>query len=110
MSGYGDGRVYRQATSKNWWLEYWVDGERYRESSGTPDRKDAEAILKRRITEKLAHHAGLTTFVGPQNTPISYLLNMLLDDYRIRGRRSLAETRYHLEAVRRLLGDCCQRR
>jgi integrase len=62
--------------------------------------------LKRRITEKSAHHAGSTTFVGPQNTPITDLIDMLLDDYRIRGRRSLPETRYHLEAVRRLLGGC----
>ena len=84
-AGYGDGRIYRQATSKNWWMEYWVDGVQYRESSGSPDQKTAEAFLKHRITEKSAHHAGLTTFVGPQNTPITYLLDMLLDDYRIRG-------------------------
>jgi hypothetical protein len=67
-------------------MEYWVDGVRYRESSGTPDRKTAEALLKHRITEKAAHHAGLTTFVGPQNTSITDLIDMLLDDYRIRGR------------------------
>jgi integrase len=106
MAGYGDGRVYHRTGSKHLWIEYWVDGVQYRESSGSQDRRTAEALLKRRITEKSAHHAGLTTFVGPQNTPITDLLDMLLDDYRIRGRRSLSETRYHLEAVRRLLGGC----
>jgi integrase len=78
----------------------------YRESSGSEDVQVAKALLRQRIAEKASSQAGLSTFIGPQNTDLGDLLDTLLDDYRIHGRRSLATTMYHLQAVRRLLAGC----
>jgi hypothetical protein len=77
-----------------------------REFSGTDDEGLAKASLQRRIAEKKAALAGLMGFTGPQRTTVEDLIGWLLDDYRIRQRRSLPDTNYHLQAVRRLLGDC----
>jgi integrase len=106
MAGYGDGRIYRQATSKNLWVEYWFEGVQYRESTGTDDEGLAKAFLQKRVAEKRAAMARLMGFTGPQRTTVEDLIGWLLEDYRIRQRRSLADTNYHLQAVRRLLGDC----
>ena len=106
MAGYGEGRIYRQATSKNLWIEYWFNGVQYRESTGTDDEGLAKAFLHRRIAEKRAAMAGLMDFTGSQRTTVEDLIGWLLDDYRIRQRRSLAETNYHLQPIRRFLEGC----
>src|SRR5262245_5572838 len=106
MRGYGEGRLYKQATSKHWWVEYWFRGVQYRESTSTEDEGLAKAFLQKRIAEKRAALAGLMDFSGPQHTTVADLANQLLEDYRIRQRRSLTDTNYHLQPVRHLLGDC----
>lgn len=103
---YGDGRIYVRSGSSNQWIEYWVNGVQYRESSGSPDERVAAVLLKRRIAEKRASQYGLADFVGPQRVTVKELLDGLLDDYRIRGRKSMAETYYHLQPIRRLLEGC----
>jgi integrase len=102
---HGEGRVYERPGSGNLWIEYWVDGVQYRESSGSPDARVAAGLLKHRIAEKQASRHGLADFVGPQRTTVAELLDNLLEDYRIRGRKSLADTYYHVQAVRRHLAD-----
>ena len=101
-----EGRVFQRSGSQNYWIAYYVDGIEYRESSGSPDERVARELLRQRVAEKAASQAGLATFVGPQNTEITDLLDALLNEYRIKGRRSLATTNYHLQAVKRLLGGC----
>jgi integrase len=103
---YGQGIVYSRPESKFLWVEYWVDGQRYRESTETSDRKAAQRFLDRRIAEKMSHQAGLSVFIGPQTTPLNHLLDLLIEDYRIRGRKSLATTSYRLAAIRGHLGEC----
>jgi hypothetical protein len=88
MKRYDDGRVSSRPESKFLWVEYWVDGKPYRESTGTADEKEAQRFLARRMAEQAAHQTGFTVFIGPQNTPLKHLLDLLLEDYRIRGRRS----------------------
>jgi integrase len=102
---YGEGRIYERSGSRNLWVEYWVNGTQYRESSGSPDVRVANAFLKHRIAEKQADQHGLADFVGPQRATVEELLDGLLDDYRVRGRKSLADTRYHVQAVRRHLSS-----
>jgi integrase len=103
---YGNGSVYSRPESKFLWIDYWVDGKHYRESSGTTDQKEARRLLDRRIAEKMSHQVGLSVFIGPQNTPLNHLLDLLLEDYRVRGRKSLPETSYRLAAIRVHLGEC----
>ena len=42
----GQGRVYKRMNSNYWWISYCSRGKEYRESSRSPDRKQAERLLK----------------------------------------------------------------
>ena len=74
-----------------WWVRYKVNGKSYEESSGSADRRKAEKLLARREAE-----LGLGHFIAPnvKRTTVAELADMLRDDYRVNGRRSLrrAET------------------
>ncbi len=74
-----------------WWVRYKVNGRVYEESSGSTDRRKAEKLLARREAE-----LGLGHFVAPdmKRTTVADLADILRDDYRVNGRRSLrrAET------------------
>ena len=74
-----------------WWVRYKVNGECYEESSGATDRRNAEKLLARREAE-----LGLGAFTAPdvKRTTIEDLAQILRDDYKVNGRRSLrrAET------------------
>jgi len=69
-----------------WWIRYKIDGKTYEESSGSRDRRKAEKRLATREAE-----LGRGIFVAPnlKNTSVQELADMLRDDYRINGRRSL---------------------
>src|SRR5437899_6426800 len=77
-----------------WWVRYKVDGKTYEESSGSRDRRKAEKRLATREAE-----LGRGIFVTPslKLTTVDELADMLRDDYRINGRRSLrrVETSLH---------------
>ena len=85
-----------------WWLQYSVRGKRHRESSGSANRADAVRLLRRRIAEAQAGKA-----IGPQieRTTLGDLCNMVLDDYRARGRRSLVRAEFAIAHLRRFFGD-----
>jgi integrase len=74
-----------------WWVRYKVSGRCYEESSESSDRRKAEKLLARREAE-----LGLGRFTAPdvKRTTVEDLAQMLRDDYRVNGRRSLrrAET------------------
>jgi site-specific recombinase XerD len=74
-----------------WWVRYKVNGTCYEESSGSTDRRKAEKLLARREAE-----LGLGSFTAPdvKRTTMEHLAQILRDDYRVNGRRSLrrAET------------------
>jgi integrase len=46
----GFGTVYRQAGSRFYWIQYWRDGVRHRESSGQEKFREAQKVLKAKIT------------------------------------------------------------
>src|SRR5438309_7898946 len=74
-----------------WWVRYKVNGKCYEESSGSAEVRQAEKLLARREAE-----LGLGAFTAPdvKRTTIEGLAQMLRDDYKVNGRRSLrrAET------------------
>ena len=47
MRSVSRGTLYRQQGSQNWFVKFYVDGELKRETTGTPDRGQAEAFLRR---------------------------------------------------------------
>jgi hypothetical protein len=45
----GSGSCYHQAESRFWWIQYWRDERRYRESSRSEKIEDARALLRLRL-------------------------------------------------------------
>ncbi len=81
----GQGRVFQPKGSKNWHIEYWFRGRQMRESSGSAREADAVELLNKRLGEKATGR-----LVGPQmeRTTFEEIVQMLVDDYRVNGRRS----------------------
>lgn len=79
------GSVFQQEGSANWWIQYWRNGERFRESSGSQKRSDAVALLKQRVSEIQQGKA-----VGPaiNNTTFNDLMEMVQNDYAVNRRRN----------------------
>jgi hypothetical protein len=43
----GMGRIFKRANSAHWWIAFYLRGKEFRESSGSPNQKDAEKLLTR---------------------------------------------------------------
>jgi integrase len=84
----GTGCIYQQKGSANWWIQYYRNGKVYRQSAGTSKRRKAEQLLQRKLAE-IANHS----FIDPKSerTLVKELAEDLLRDYRINGRKSLAD-------------------
>jgi integrase len=101
----GAGRVYlRQDPSdperqlQVWWIDYHVDGRRYRESSKSRKKSDALALLKLRVGE---HATG--QYVGAEVKRLTFedLEAGVVASYELKGHRSLGR----LKAGFNHLGD-----
>lgn len=79
-----------------WWVRYKVNGKTYDESSRSADQRKAEKLLARREAE-----LGLGSFTAPdvKRTTIVELAQMLRDDYKVNGRRSLRRADTSLDHV-----------
>jgi integrase len=51
MANVSRGSIYRRPEARTWSIKFYVDGRRYRESTGTEDRELALAYLQRRLQE-----------------------------------------------------------
>lgn len=91
----GTGSIYRQKDSVSWWIQYFLNGKRHRESANTTKKWKAEKFLQKRLAE-----VSTGNFIGPtiERVRVSELADDLLRDYRINGRKSLewAERRWNL--------------
>jgi hypothetical protein len=113
----GDGLVYQptyidkhtgeRKTASTWWVQYFVKGARFRESSNSRSRRDAEALLRHRLEA-----AAQGKPVGPNadNTSFEDLAEILINDYQVNGRRSVERVE---DAIKHLRGffvkaDACQ--
>src|SRR5439155_10764890 len=95
----GMGRLYLRGGT--WWLQYSHRGQLYRESSGSVERGDAVKLLKRRLGEM-----GQGRLVGPdvEKTTFTELAAMLVDDYKINGRKSLDRAELSIKHLKRVFG------
>ena len=93
---YIDKRTSERKTASTWRVQYFVKGKRFRESSNSRSRQEAEAFLRQRL-EAAAHRKP----VGPRAGRATFedLATTLLDNYRANGRRSLGRVE---DAVRHL--------
>jgi integrase len=91
----GTGRIYRQKGSSVWWIKFYRNGEPFRESTGTSDKRKATRALNLRLAEVMTGK-----FIGPtvERTRITELAEDFLRDYRINGKASLddCEARWRL--------------
>ena len=96
----GTGRVYQRGDV--WWIDYSYRGQRHRESSGSTKKKDANALLKKRLGEM-----GSGRFIGSDAERVRFtdLAEMIETDYRVNGRRSIKRLQISLNHLREQFGD-----
>jgi integrase len=95
---YIDKRTGERKTASTWWVQYFVKGARFRESTNSRSRPEAEDFLQQRLK------AGAQgTPVGPKAGKATFedLAKILLDDYRAKGRRSLGRVEDAVGHLRR---------
>lgn len=84
MPDVSKGSLFRRATSPHWFIKFWVDGKRHRESTGTDDRAAALAHLRRRTDEARAGR-----FVPPTaRVTFAEMHELLLANYRFKRNRT----------------------
>lgn len=84
----GMGRIFKRGPV--YWIAYSYRGKEYRESARTETESQARKKLKQRIGETSAG-----TFIGPNEERLTFeaMTEMLLTDYEINGKRSVATLR-----------------
>src|ERR1700722_20149366 len=70
-----------------WWIQFYVRGRRYRESTESTKETDATKLLKKRIGE--AQQPGRPIGAQVEKTTLTDLAAMIVTDYRANGRKSL---------------------
>jgi integrase len=94
------GGIYRRGSI--YWIRYRAGGPPIRESSGSPRRADAVALLAERLGEIATGRVR-----GPQQARVT--VTAVLDDYEdalvLRGAKSCASVRWHLKTIRAAFGS-----
>ncbi len=95
----GMGQVYQRGNV--WWVQYYFNGRKHRESTGSPSRADAVRLLRSRLEE-----IGRGRLVGPamEKTTFDDLAELLLTDYRINRKRSGARIEDSVQHLRKVFG------
>jgi integrase len=91
----GDGRIFQKKGSRFWHMAYYVDGREVSESTKEIAEERARRVLRKRLEEArrgevVPHESRLT---------VEDLVQLLLTDYEVKQRRSLATVRYPLRHV-----------
>ena len=89
-------------TASTWWICFSMRGRRIRENARSANRADAVRLLKRRLAETSAGRPA-----GPEvdRTSFEDLAEILINDYRANGRRSLDRAEDALHHLRLFFGD-----
>ncbi len=84
----GMGRIFKRGPV--YWIAYSYRGKEYRESSRSESESQARKLLKKRIGE-----TSVGAFIGPNEERLTFegMADMLLTDYQINGKRSVATLR-----------------
>jgi site-specific recombinase XerD len=84
-----------------WWIQYSVRGKKQRESCGSTRRTVAVRLLRRRLEEVSSGR-----FVGLDAKRVTFenLAELLMEDYRTNGRRSLDRARLSIAHLREMFG------
>jgi integrase len=102
----GEGTLYRRPGTAYWWMAIPYRGRMLRMSTEKTDVKEARAQLRAKRDEIAAARGGYTTLVGPEQRQMTVkaLLDALLQDYELRGVRSLKSVKSHAKKVEAAFG------
>jgi integrase len=95
----GLGSIYKRGGV--YWISWYYRGERFRESSKSTRRKDAEALLRKRVGDV---GKGRTTGPDPEKVTFEDLAEMIQTDYKVHGRKATRRLRSSLKHLREHLG------
>ena len=84
------------------WIQYSVRGKRYRESVHSAKESDARALLKKRVAEI---EAGKPPAGQMERTTVAALLDILTNDYKMHGLRSLKRVGYSANHLLKYFGE-----
>ena len=89
------------------WLEYFHAGRRFRESSESESEQVATKLLKKRLAD-----TGQGKVVGSAEEKVRFedLADGVLNEYRLKGYRSLEAAEIHIRKLRTFFGTGRQRR
>lgn len=98
---YTDKKTGKRKQSAIWWIQYSFRGTKYRESSGSARQVNAIRLLKRRLSE-----TSRGRLVGPdaERTTLENLAEMLFNDYRVNGRKSLPRAENAVQHLQEFFG------
>lgn len=82
----GAGSLRQHGESKKWYIRYYVNGRRIEEPTGTHVKQRALALLQKRLGER---EQGIAPVQGLKRLRYESIRQSLLDDYAMKGRRSL---------------------
>jgi integrase len=82
---HGQGYVFQKRGTRNWTIQYYVNGEQKRESTGTANRNQAVGLLNVRLT---AIRAGASIEPLLAKTTIADLERMVAADYKANQKKS----------------------
>lgn len=100
---YTDKRTGERKTSATWWLQYFVKGTRYRESSNSQSRNLAEGILRERLAAAAEGKAPQLGAAG--RLRFEGLVKILLEEYRAKDRRSIGRVEDAIVHLQRFFPD-----
>ncbi len=87
----GSGSLRKHKGSKNWFIRYYLpDGRRIEEPTGTPVKQRALALLQKRLAER---ELGVSPAQDLKKLSYESIRQSLLEDYVMKGRRSLRNGR-----------------
>lgn len=95
----GQGRAFRRGAI--WWVAYYHRGQEIRESSRSTKRSVAQRLLRERLRT-----AGTPAFLGPVAERLGFedLAAIYLTDFRVNGRRSIADAERNVRELRLFFG------
>jgi integrase len=104
---YGDGTLYRRKNAAGeevgpYWCQYWVNGARRRESTGTTDERAARRFLRDKVA---GGRAGTLPPPGANKLTVAEVLALVPRNYQVKGNKSLKRVKQIIAAVAAQLGS-----
>lgn len=86
------GSIYQR--NELWWIKFYRNGKAYRESSNSKERGVAEKLLRSRLGEVADDRF---KGIGERKLTVGDLLDLVAEDYRITGKRSVADLQWRTD-------------